>query len=117
MKWFDWKAVLEEKILFDFLFTAEVFVKTSCAQRVPVAGDASQSESLSPEVAGRAKLLRFDLAMGLCLLRQSRLHPNLFSRASPDMMEIADELGQDEQFQQRRRNQGGAGGASPPPKI
>ena len=51
------------------------------------------------EVAGRAKLLRFDLAMDLCLLRQSRLHPNLFSRSSPDKMEIADELGQDEQFQ------------------
>ena len=71
----------------------------STPQRVPVAGDASQSESLSPEVAGRAKLLRFDLAMDLCLLRQSRLHPNLFLHGSPDMMEIADELGQDEQFQ------------------
>ena len=130
--WFDWKVVLEEKILFDFLFTTEVFVKTSllfilfyfilllfslentyfvvvqlclCGSVVcvafrsflrlsstwlvhllrqlhnecpllPLAGDASQSESLSPEVAGRAKLLRFDLAMDLCLLRQSRLHPN-----------------------------------------
>ena len=71
----------------------------STPQRVPVAGDASQSESLSPEVAGRAKLLRFDLTMDLCLPRRNRLNPNLFSRDSPDRMEIADELGQEEQFQ------------------
>ena len=76
---------------------------TSSAPITPVlvSNACSGSCDISPassSVEQKSKLLRFNLAMDLQLLRQCRIHPHLFVHGAPDMKNVAEELGQDEKF-------------------